>query len=671
MDRLSLPRSGFSDADAALSHEWLVANGLGGFASGTVAQANTRRYHGLLVAALRPPLDRILMVAKLDAIVRYNGITRELACNEFADGTLAPRGFERLTEFSLQGQSPVWTFAIGDAILEQHIWMDYGQNTVYVRYQLLSGTAPLDLELVPLCTYRDYHSHTRGSWPLRVDAYPRECTVTAFDGARPYKLFVDRGAFNAATDWYWRFQHREEAQRGLDAQECLFRPGVFRAQLVAGEAVTFIGTAELAEPRTPAIAWEAELTRTRKLICNVQASAPAWIRQLTLAADAYIVARADRSGALVGKTVIAGYPWFSDWGRDTMIALPGLALTTGRYDDAANIIRTFAQHLSDGMLPNRFPDGGETPEYNTVDATLWYFHAIQCYLDASGDQTIIRDLYPALRDVIRWHQRGTRFGIRVDTDDGLLRAGEPGVQLTWMDAKVGDWVVTPRVGKPVEINALWHFAVNAMSRWATELDELGDASEYRKLADQIALNFRRRFWNDAAGCLFDVVDAPGALPNDASIRPNQIFAVSLGADLLEARDARAVVDTCARELLTPMGLRSLAPGDPAYIAHYRGGPLERDGSYHQGTVWSWLLGPFVIAHWRVHGDVAHGQGILSQLGPHLASACVGQISEIFDADPPYTPRGCIAQAWSVAETLRAWQVINAATNTTSRRLTNA
>ena len=368
--------------------------------------------------------------------------------------------------------------------------------------------------------------------------------------------------------------------------------------------------------------------------------------------------------------MIAGYPWFSDWGRDTMIALPGLALATERYVDAADIIRTFAQHLSDGMLPNRFPDSGETPEYNTVDATLWYFHAIQRYLDATGDLTIVRDLYPALRDIIRWHQRGTRYGIRVDATDDLLYAGESGVQLTWMDAKVGDWVVTPRIGKPVEINALWHFSVNAMAQWAAQLDASRDAAQYRTLAGKIAVSFRRSFWNESAGCLFDVIDTPGAMRNDASIRPNQIFAVSLDANLLEAREARAVVDICARELLTPMGLRSLAPSDPCYVARYLGGPVERDGSYHQGTVWSWLLGPFALAHFQVHGDTAHALGLLAHLGPHLAQACVGHISEIFDASPPHAARGCFAQAWSVGETLRAWQVINSAADKNSRRLKN-
>jgi predicted glycogen debranching enzyme len=657
-----------TDACSALSLEWLAANGLGGFASGTVSQANTRRYHGLLVAALRPPIDRVLMVAKLDATAIYQGERVELATNEFAGGTIAPRGLERLSAFRLEGTMPVWTYSFADAVLEQRLWMAHGRNTTYVTFTLSGATEPVELELLPLCTYRDYHSHGHGGWSLEVESQPRGCRVTAFAGARPYRLMTDRGEFAPEPDWYWRFHHRAEAERGLDAEEDLFRPGLFRARIAPGETLTFIATAESDEPDSGPAALARRLKRERTLLRSVPVDAPSWVHQLTLAADQFITQRW-RDGKPVGTTVIAGYPWFSDWGRDTMIALPGLALATDRASDAASILRTFAAHASEGMLPNRFPDGGEAPEYNTVDATLWYFHAIDAYIEATGDQRLLRDLYPTLREIVDWQRRGTRYGIHVDPEDGLLFAGEPGVQLTWMDAKIGDWVVTPRIGKPVEINALWHFALLRMARWARALNDKRAAAEYAHDASRVSQSFAEAFWYAEGGYLFDVLDCPESDPNathvnvhgqraDASLRPNQIFAVSLGADLLDSDRARAVVATCAQHLLTPAGLRSLAPRDPRHIGHYLGGPPERDAAYHQGTVWSWLLGPFALAHFRAYGDASHAVKLLDGLVAHLSEACLGTISEIFDAAAPHTPRGCFAQAWSVAETLRAWHQLN-------------
>ena len=656
------------NTDAALGREWLATNGLGGFASGTVGLANTRRYHGLLVAALRPPVDRVLMVAKLDASAQYRGQRFDLATNEFADRTIAPRGFESLTEFSLDGTTPVWTFMLADAVLEQRIWMANGRNTTYVTFTLRAAAEPVELELLPLCTYRDYHAHTQGGWRLSVEHELRACRITAFAGARPYRLGIDRGDFMPAADWHWRFHHRAEAERGLDTDEDLFRPGLFRARLAPGETVTFVATAENEEPASGRAALAQETKRQHALLRSVPSAAPEWIRQLTLAADQFIVQRW-KAGAPVGTTVIAGYPWFSDWGRDTMIALPGLALATDRTSDAASILRTFAAHASEGMLPNRFPDGGEAPEYNTVDATLWYFHAIDAYLEATDDRRLLRDLYPALQDIVHWHVRGTRYGIRVDDSDGLLFAGEPGVQLTWMDAKIGDWVVTPRTGKCVEINALWHFALARMARWAELLGDKRASAEYENQAARVAASFTGAFWYDEGGYLFDVIDAPPDAEHaanrrnsrgqraDASVRPNQIFAVSLGSDLLDEDRSRAVVATCARHLLTPVGLRSLAPSDPRYARRYLGGPRERDAVYHQGTVWAWLLGPFALAHHRVYGDAAHALALLNGMPAHLSEGCLGTISEIFDGDAPHAPRGCVAQAWSVSETLRAWTVL--------------
>jgi len=662
MDRLALARPAFSSDAGAFATEWLQTNGLGGFASGTAGQANTRRYHGLLVASLKPPLERILMVSKADTVVRYRGAAHALACNEFAGGTIAPRGYRQLAAFHLEGTVPVWTYAIGDALLEVRVWMAHGRNTTHVQYRVVQAATTLELEIAPLCTYRDYHAHARGRRAFSVETQESACTITADEGARPYTLSLDGGRFRADPDWYWNFHHRVEAERGLDTDEDLFRPGRFHADLLPGEALTLTLSAEH-QPAPPAL--RQELERQSALVSALPAMTPAWVRQLTLAADQFLVARGGGAASPVGTTVIAGYPWFGDWGRDTMIALPGLALATGRHAEAASILRTFASHLSQGMLPNRFPDGNEAPEYNTVDATLWYFHAIAEYYAATDDLALVRELYPGLCEVIDWHQRGTRFGIRVDPADGLLHAGEPGVQLTWMDAKVGDWVVTLRTGKPVEINALWHYALVQMQAWARRFGDHAAARRFGTAARTAAASFRAAFWCAGRGCLYDVIDGPeGEVVNgrrvDASMRPNQLFAVSLGTDLLEPDQQRAVVDVCSTLLLTPLGLRSLEPAHSAYVANYSGGPGERDASYHQGTVWSWLLGPFAIAHQRVYGNTAHALALLEGIAAHLGEACVGTVSEIFDGDAPHAARGCYAQAWSVAETLRAWHRLTGA-----------
>ena len=416
------PRSDFADSSNAFDREWLVTNALGGFACGTVAQANTRRYHGLLVASLQPPVQRVVMVAKVEVLARYQAREYQLGCNEFADGTIAPRGLELLSSFADHDGVPVWTYTCADALLEQRVWMAHGRNTTYLTFKLREAGSALDLELRPLCTYRDHHAHTRGGWTLEVVPEERGCRVTAFTGARPYRVLIDRGEFHSEPDWYWNFFHRAEADRGLDAQEDLFRPGTFRARLEPGEQVTLIATTE-PDFEMPSAALDRDQKRRRTLLRAAPAASPRWIQRLTLAADQFIVTRASRSGEVQGTTVIAGYPWFTDWGRDTMIALPGLALATGRHADAAAILRTFAGHVSEGMLPNRFPDGGEGAEYNTVDATLWFFHAVSAHLAATGDRALLRELYPTLCDIIAWHRRGTRYGIHVDSQDGLLYAG--------------------------------------------------------------------------------------------------------------------------------------------------------------------------------------------------------------------------------------------------------
>jgi predicted glycogen debranching enzyme len=652
---IELGRGELATFAAAAEREWLVTNGLGGYASGTLGGARTRRYHGLLVAALRPPVERTVLVAKLDATAQYHGQAIALGTNEYADGTLDPRGFERLERFRLEGQTPVWEYVLGDALLEQRVTMVQGENTTLVSLKLVRASAPLGLVLRPFCTYRDYHSQTRGAgWTLGAAPLPRGCEIRAFEGATPYRLEIDRGSFVPAPSWYWSFALRAETARGLDDREDLFVPGEFRARLEQGETVALRLATAPGEMSTKA--FDAERRRQAQLIATAGAAAePDWIRQLVLAADQFIVRR---GSAGAGRTVIAGYPWFSDWGRDTMIALPGLALTTARHDVARSVLATFAEFVSEGMLPNRFPDAGEAPEYNTVDATLWYFHALDEYLAATGDRSLVAGLYPKLLAIIEAHLTGTRYRIHAESD-GLLYAGEPGVQLTWMDAKVGDHVITPRIGKPVEINALWYRALVVMESFAAQTgDKLGER-RFAQLAGNALRSFRRRFWSNEHGYLADVVDGPAGAA-DYSLRPNQLFAVSLDPGLLEPEQARAVVDVCARELWTPVGLRSLGARESEYAGRYRGGPRERDAVYHQGTVWSWLLGPFALAHWNVYRDATAAAAYLRGIAPHLREGCIGQINEIFDGDAPHRPEGCVAQAWSVAEIVRAWRKIAAA-----------
>lgn len=655
---IALSPAALRDLDTALAREWLVTNGLGGFASGSIAGANTRRYHGLLFAALRPPVERTLMVAKLDVAATYDGVAYPLATNEFADGTIAPRGFESLESFALDGTLPIWRFRIGAAVLEQRIWMQHGANTTYIQLTLIGGNDAATLEVVPLCTYRDYHSQLRGARGFATHEVPGGVAIDAGDGARRYRILSDRGTHAIAPDGYWNFKHRRESERGLDDMEDLFRPAIFAVTLAPGDTVNFALTAEADDVMPAAASLQRERARQQELLMRRTPTPrePAWVRHLVLAADQFIVERHD-AGAPAGKTVIAGYPWFSDWGRDTMIALPGLALSTGRFDVAASILQTFARFVSEGMLPNRFPDAGETPEYNTVDATLWYFVAVDEYLRRTNDSALRRELYPILKSIVDWHRVGTRFGIRVDPKDGLLRSGVAGTQLTWMDAKIGDWVVTPRTGKAVEVNALWFNALRIMTDLALLACDDAVAHDYAAAAAQVQRSFNDKFWHDAGAHLYDVVDGPSG--NDASLRPNQLFAVSLRHPLVTGSRAQAIVDACERELWTPIGMRSLAGHDPNYAGRYVGAPRERDAVYHQGTGWSWLLGAFARAHYRVYADAETALEFLMGIGCHLHQACVGQVSEISDGDAPFEPRGCIAQAWGVAEILFAWSDINA------------
>ncbi|MBL8145682.1 MAG: glycogen debranching enzyme family protein, partial [Anaerolineae bacterium] len=562
-----------------------------------------------------------------------------------------PEGFRHIDGFHLDGAIPVWDYALADALLEQRVWMQQGQNTTTIRYTLRRASGPVALTLTAMVSARDSHENLHAvTRPMRVDPVPNGLHVTAQDDSASFVVLSNRA--EAAAGGGWRRDHflGAEAERGLDALDDHFEAGAFSVTLQPGESVTIIASTE---PNPPLDA-EAALEGRRKYEAALIARSPLrdeppFIRQLLLAADQFIVRRTLDDGS-DGASILAGFPWFSDWGRDTMISLPGLTLATGRPELAAQILRTFARYVDRGMLPNRFPDSSDAPEYNTVDATLWYFEAIRATHAATGDDALLAELFPILDDIIAWHVRGTRYGIGMDAADGLLRQGEPGVQLTWMDVKIGEWVVTPRTGKPVEINALWINALRCMGDFAARLGRNGH--EYARLAERAEVSFDR-FWNEETGCCFDVIDAPDGR-HDPAIRPNQVIAAALPYAPFTQEQTRQLVDVCGRELLTSYGLRSLSPRDPAYIGQFTGDQPHRDAAYHQGTVWSWPIGSFALAHYKAHGDKAAALGFLDPFAEHLHDAGLGSISENFEGDAPHLPKACIAQAWGVAEVLRAW-----------------
>jgi len=648
------------DLAAAESREWLVTNGIGGYASGTVAGSQTRRYHGLLVAALQPPVGRTQLVSAIDEIVHYAGTDFSLATDRWASGAVNPQGFLFLEDFHLAGATPVWTYALADALLEKRVWMPQGENTTYIQYTLVRGSRALEMELKALVNYRDFHSLTHaGDWRMNIAPLERGVKVLAFDGATPFYLKSSLATCEPRHEWYLGCFLGEETARGLGDREDRLFAALFRLRLEIGSSVVFVATTEANAFPDGETARAERANYQVKLFQDWQAKneglreeAPAWLWQLILAADQFIVKRSLPEEP-DGRSIIAGYHWFGDWGRDTMIALPGLTLATGRAGVARQILLAFLRYVDGGMLPNNFPDAGGKPEYNTVDAALWYFESIRQYFEATQDAVTLQKLFPVLAGMIDAHIAGTRYNIHVDPADGLLYAGAPGVQLTWMDAKIGDWVVTPRAGKPVEINALWINALETMAGFARLLAKPSEA--YERLSAKAKKSFQK-FWNAERNCCFDVVDSPG-IGNDAALRPNQIFAVSLPVSPLAPEQQKAAVDVCARQLLTSHGLRSLAPGEPGYTGHYGGSPRDRDAAYHQGTVWGWLLGPFALAHYRVYQDREAALRFLEPLGRQIYSSGLGTVSEIFDGDAPFTPRGCISQAWSVAEVLRAWKKI--------------
>jgi len=662
-----LPRwAGAHDASPLLTREWLVTNGRGGYASATVAGLNTRRYHGLLVAALPSPLGRHVMLNQLwEELTLPGGEPVALGGREHG-AALDLAGAAYLQEFRLEAGLPVWRYQVRDWVLERRVLMPHEHNSTYIAYRVLASPGGrAHLRLRPSLHFRGYEQPV--DTPLREDyqcqSDGHRCEVSAGGPEPPLRLrtYGPQCAFQLAPQQESELVFRVEAGRGYQSVGALWSPGEFEVALEAG---SYFGLAasteqwEALDSLAPADAFEAELER-RTTLLKLAAVADPVAAELVLAADQFIItptgrpqeaARARAAGEEV-RTVIAGYHWFTDWGRDTMISLEGLTLATGRYREAGYILRTFAHYVRDGLIPNMFPDGGTEGLYHTADATLWFFHALQRYHTLSDDQHALPELLPVMRGIAARHLGGTRFGIGVDPADGLLRQGAEGYQLTWMDAKVDDWVVTPRRGKAVEINALWYNALRLLADWEEEVGDGGGAEVWRAHAARVASAFNERFWYEAGGYLYDVVD--GDHGDDSALRPNQVFAISLDYPVLHPHRWEQVLERVRAELLTPVGLRSLAPGHPDFKTRYTGDLRTRDAAYHQGTVWGWLIGPFLDAWLRVHpNDVAGARSMLEGLLEHLDEFGVGSIAEIFDAEEPFTPRGCIAQAWSFAEALR-------------------
>jgi predicted glycogen debranching enzyme len=651
-----LPTSALSRREL-ISREWLVTNGLGGYASGTLAGPPTRRYHSLLVAALPAPLGRLALLAHLDERIRLP--QRRVGWLNRADES-SPLV---VSDFRLVGGLPVWRYTFDDVVLEKRLFMPNEQNSIFVTYALVEAHDTIRLGLRPMVAIRMHEAPVDRTVPEQpiVTAHQRCLEVNAGEAIPTIRLAIRDHASTFTVDSITEGLHYElEEQRGYAADGNTWSPGYYKLDLAEHEQVTFIASTErlaIIDALSPDQAWTTELDRRSHLL--VAAGSPdceSLTAELVLAADQFVIKPATRTADTAraraagenARSIIAGYHWFTDWGRDTMISLDGLALSTGRAAEARDTLQTFAQHLHQGLIPNLFPEGDQHGLYHTADATLWFFHAIDRYVSMTRDVDTLRDLLPALDEIVGFHRRGTLFGIRVD-EDGLLTQGDPQLPLTWMDAKVGDWVVTPRRGKPVEINALWYNAVRLLAEWRRALDVADD--ELDPLAERTRRSFNERFWFATGGYLYDIVD--GEAGDDPSCRPNQILAFSLRHPVLDESRWSTVLDVVTDKLLTPFGLRTLDPDHPDFKAQYFGDLRARDAAYHQGTVWAWLIGPYIDAWLRVHpGGQQQARTLLEAFDGHLSEACIGSISEIFDAMPPHAPRGCVAQAWSVAEVLR-------------------
>jgi len=637
---VKLGREVLGDLSLVSRREWILSDGLGGYASSTPVGLNTRRYHGLLVAAAQPPAGRMVLLSKLEETLQIGEARYDLSTNAYP-GAVHPRGFELAESFSLD-PLPLLVWQVGGARLARAVAQVHGRPATVVVFSY-EGSQPAWLELRPLLAYRGHHSLQRENDAVRPDAERRgeDFVFEPYAGCPLLYLRMPGAEWEAAPDWFRRFQYERERERGLDHQEDLFGPGRLRRRLVPGETVVVLASMDPFPPAQDLIGLVAEERRRQREL----ADGTGLLGDLRRAADLFVVRRGE-----TGRTVIAGYHWFADWGRDTMISLPGLCLATGRFEDARLILTEYAKHVDGGMIPNRFPDEGGEPEYNTVDAALWMVMAAARYLEATGDREFVRaKLGRAITAILDGYEAGARHGIRL-TREGLITQGEPGLQLTWMDAKVDGRVITPRRGEPVEIQALWYNALLFGADLARD-EAPRRAEQWNLMAARTREAFLRAFWSEELGYLADVVSAG---TRDLSVRPNQLFAIGLPHSLLPREKAVRVLEVVKRSLLTPAGLRTLSPADPAYHGRYAGGPAERDEAYHQGTVWPYLMGVYFDALIRVHGESGKDEARkwLDRFAPRMTEAGLGVVGEVFDGEAPHRAGGAIAQAWSVAELLR-------------------
>lgn len=627
----------------ATQYEWLETNGLGGWSSSTIINAHTRRYHGLFVAAINPPTDRMVVLSKLEETIVCNDKRIGLGCNLYNEDVIHPNGHHYLQAFT-KSIFPEWIYKAGDIEIRKNIAMIHGENTVVVVYDIIKSPTAFTLELLPLMAARGYHSLIHAGPQMHWDVdFSNGLFHNRPDGNANVYINIPGSSYQHAPQWFNNFKYSEEKSRGLDFTEDLFNHGIFSVGLKQGDSLGIIISTEDPAGKNAFELVKQEEKRRNALLEGQPENET--VQQLVLAADQFIVKRNDDL-----KTVIAGYHWFTDWGRDTMISLPGLTLSTGRFDDAKKIIAAFAQSVSMGMLPNRFQEK-EPPEYNNVDGTLWYFIAVYKYLQTTGDRDfVLNKILPVLKEIIGWHFKGTRFSIHVD-EDGLLYSGEKGQQLTWMDARIGNWVVTPRMGKPVEIQALWY---NALKIFAELLSLNNPGSEQlfiETTASKAKQNFNEKYWYAEGGYLYDNIDEHDKPSTE--LRPNQLFAVSLPFELIDDKERRSLIVRAVEEnLYTAVGLRSLSPNNAQYISRYGGDQFQRDSSYHQGTVWSWLLGAYVDTLMKMENGKQKAENLIQRFKYHSNEGCIGSVSEIFDADAPHHPRGCVAQAWGVSEILR-------------------
>jgi predicted glycogen debranching enzyme len=642
----------FSDYHEGTSKEWLITNGLGGYASSTVIGTNTRKYHGLLVASMNPPVERMVLLSSLDEELYTEDGAYKLAVHKYP-GTVYPNGNEYLIKFITE-PLPEFLYRAGGLIIKKYIVMVNGENTTIVKYDIENPEKKKAfLKILPLINSRSIHHLTKAS-DIAYSQQAGENKTTINNSHLQFSLISDT-RYQADEHWYYDLEYEIELSRGYPYQEDNFNPGYFELEISDERCSCFVvASAESTEnwKKTDIQTIDELIKREEKRIQDIATSScenDSFLQKLLVAGDSFIVNRKS-TGA---RSIIAGYHWFGDWGRDTMISLPGLTLVTGRFDDARSVLSTFGSSCRRGLIPNLFPENpADSPVYNTVDASLWFVHATGKYLDYTGDLAFIEKMWPTIIEIVDNYRNGTDYGIMMDNDGLIEHSG----QLTWMDAKVGTWEVTPRRGKACEINTLWY---NALIYTAKMGEKLGkDVSGLKKIAEITAKSFKEKFHNTEKNCLYDCISGQGEDWNDSSIRPNQIFAVSLSHTMLPHEIEKGIVDIISEELLTPYGLRTLSPADSRYTGYYRGNTKERDAAYHNGTVWPWLLGPYITAYSKVYRDNTGTKDklrdLLKGIEGHLDNACIGSISEIFDGDNPHEPDGCVSQAWSVAEILRCY-----------------